>query len=139
MKQRAPANATIAVTVVPPPRVVVPRARRASDQPTMAVQALPSQENTMAVPAVPRDGDDAIAKGLTVVPTAKTFFADESSCDLPFSTEVVFEPGPRLPARRPITLGDGVLERVPQRRAWFLPTLVAVTTVAAALVIVVAT
>ena len=143
MKQRAPANATIAVTVVPPPVAIpkarVAKARRASDQPTIAVEALPSQQHTMAVPAVPRDGDEAIVKGLTVVPTAKTFFADESSCDLPFSTEIVFEPGPPLPARRPITLGEGVLERVPQRRAWFLPTIVALTTVAAALVVVVAT
>ena len=137
-QQHAPVNATIAVTVVPPPRVV-PRARRASDQATIAVQALPSQQHTMAVPALPQDDDAAIAKGLTVVPTAKTFFADESSCDLPFSTEVVFEPGPPLPPRRPITLGDGVLERVPQRRAWFLPTIVALTTVATALLVVVAT
>ena len=137
MKERAPVNATIAVMVVPPARAV-PRARRASDQATIAVQALPSQQHTMAVPALPQD-DDAIAKGLTVVPTAKTFFADESSCDLPFTAEMVFEPGPPLPPRRPITLGDGVLERVPQRRAWFLPTIVAVTTVAAALLVVVAT
>jgi hypothetical protein len=155
MKQRAPANATIAVTVVPPPVAlpkarVVSKARRASDQPTIvaealpsqqhtvAVPALPSQQHTVAVPALPRDDDEAIAKGLTVVPTAKTLFAHESSCELPFSAEIVFEPGPPLPPRRKITLGEGVLERVPQRRAWFLPAIVAVTTVAAALIVVVA-
>ncbi len=129
-------NATIAVAVVPPPPRAV-RKRRASDQPTIQAEALPSQQHTMAMPAVPSDGD-AIAKGLTVVPTAKTVFADESSCELPFDAEIVIAPRP-APARRRITLGDGVLERVPQRRAWVMPTVVALTTVVAALVVVVAT
>lgn len=129
-------NATIAVAVVPPPPRAV-RKRRASDQPTIQAEALPSQQHTMAMPAVPVEAD-AIAKGLTVVPTAKTVFADESSCELPFDAEIVIEPRP-APARRRITLGDGVLERVPQRRAWVMPAVVALTTVAAALVVVVAT
>jgi hypothetical protein len=144
-------NATIAVTVVPPPERPA-RKRRASDQPTLTARALkPSQQHTVAVPAVPVD-DDAIAKGLTVVPTAKTefssrpagpesFASDGSSCELPFDAEIVFEPAPPRPVtvRRRITLGDGVLQRVPQRRAWLLPTIVAITTLAAALVVVVAT
>jgi hypothetical protein len=135
--KKPPVNATIAVAVVPPPARAV-RKRRASDQPTIQAQALPSQQHTMEMPAVAGAEDDAIAKGLTVVPTAKTVFADESSCELPFDAEIVVEPRP-APARRRITLGDGVLERVPQRRAWVMPTVVALTTVAAALVVVVAT
>lgn len=138
---RAPVNATIAVTVVPPPERPA-RKRRASDNPTLAGEALkPSQQHTVALPAVSH-GDDAIAKGLTVVPTAKTVFAsDGSSCELPFDAEIVFEPAPPRPVtvRRRITLGDGVLQRVPQQRAWLLPTIVALTTLAAALVVVVAT
>jgi hypothetical protein len=128
-------NATIAVAVVPPPRAV-PRARRASDQPTIQAEALPpSQQHTMAVPAVPLD-EAAIEKGLTVIPTAKTVFAGDSSCELPFDAEIVFEPAPPKPTRgqRRITLGDGVLERLPQRRAWFVPTLVAALGVAVAVV-----
>jgi hypothetical protein len=147
-------NATIAVMVVPPPARPA-RKRRASENPTIAGEAVkPSQQHTVAVPAVPQQhtqvvpavpqGDDAIAKGLTVVPTAQTVFAsDGSSCELPFDAEIVFEPAPPPPrpvtVRRRITLGDGVLERVPQRRAWLLPTIVALTTLAAALVVVVAT
>ena len=133
-------NATIAVAVVPPPARPV-RKRRASDQATIQAEALPSQQHTMAVPAVPLAEGDAIAKGLTVVPTAKTVFAEDSSCELPFDAEIVFEPAPPrpAPARRRITVGEGVLERVPQRRAWLMPTVVALTTVAAALVVVVAT
>lgn len=147
---RAPVNATIAVMVVPPPKRPA-RKRRASENPTLAGEALkPSQRHTVGVPAV-APTDDTIAKGLTVVPTAKTVLSsppsgpglasDGSSCELPFDAEIVFEPAPPRPVtvRRRITLGDGVLERVPQRRAWLLPTIVALTTLAAALVVVVAT
>lgn len=132
-------NSTIAVAVVPPPPRPV-RKRRASDQPTIQAEALPSQQHTMAMPAVPL-AEDAIARGLTVVPTAKTVFADDSSCELPFDAEIVIEPAPArpVPTRRRITVGEGVLERVPQRRAWLMPTVVALTTVAAAVVVVVAT
>jgi len=148
---------------------MVPVARKASDQPTIAVESLrpvkPSAQATVAVPALPRDAAptrarDEVVPGLTVIAgAAKTVIAsDSSSCEIPFDAEIVdaasesvagipvilpvmdeieptFEPIRPLPGRRRITVGEGVLERVPQRRAWLLPTLVAVTTAVAAIVV----
>lgn len=152
---------------------MVPVARRASDQPTIAVESLrpvrPSAQATMAVPSVnpahaaaKREAarpvaHDEVVPGLTVIAGAKTVLAsDSSSCEIPFDAEIIdaadsvmcvpvieevepsFEPVRALPGRRRITVGEGVLERVPQRRAWLLPTLVAVTTVVASIVVVAA-
>src|SRR5690349_16772387 len=78
-------NATIAAAVVPPSRPP-PRAARPSQQDTMAVAAVPvaarrgrpSQQDTVAMPAVPRD-DDELALARTMMPRAKTEIATEAA------------------------------------------------------------
>lgn len=97
----------------------------------------------MAVPVVPmarehQVGPTMVATTRTVVATRTMIAADSSSCEIPFETEFVDDapPAPRARgASRRITVGEGVLERVPVRRAWWVPTVVALTGALAVLVV----
>lgn len=112
----------------------------------------PSQQDTIAVPAVPRD-DDELALARTMMPRAKTEIATEaaprggskktmiatpvvrsndSSLEIPIDAVLVDEELPRV--RRQITLGDGMLQRVPPRRMWILHAAVIVATLSIAVV-----
>ena len=106
------------------------------------------------MPAVPRD-DDELALARTMMPRAKTEIATEaaprggskktmiatpvaqvrsndSSLEIPIDAVLVDEELPRV--RRQITLGDGMLERVPPRRMWILHAAVIVATLSIAVV-----
>lgn len=103
------------------------------------------------MPAVPRD-DDELALAHTMMPRAKTEIAtvaaprggskktmiatpvvraSDSSLEIPIDAVLVDEL-PRV--RRQITLGDGMLERVPPRRMWILHAAVIVATLSIAVV-----
>lgn len=127
----------MAVAAVPvPPRAAKRRA------------AKPSDFDTQSMPAIPRDPDAELGLARTMVPTARTMIAtttrtiatpsvpraDESSLDIPFEAEFVDGEPVRPRGRRPITLGDGMLQRVPQRRAWLLQTVVVLVTASIGLV-----
>jgi len=100
----------------------------------------PSQQVTQPVAVVSRDEDD-FALAQTMMPRARTMIAtvvptslraDDSSLEIPFDTEVIDSAFAR--ARRPITLGDGMLQRVPQRPMWILHAAVVLATLSIAVV-----
>jgi hypothetical protein len=155
-------NATIAAAVVPPPTRPAPRTPRPSQQDTMAVPSVaavarrmrPSQQETMAVPIVMGDDDTDPALGRTMIPGMHTQIATQppprgggnktmiatpvaqrstdSSLEIPIVAVLSEEELPRT--RRQITLGDGMLERVPPRRMWILHAAVIVATLSIAVV-----
>lgn len=121
--------------------------------PVAARRGRPSQQDTVAMPAVPRDDELALAR--TMMPRAKTEIAtaaaprggskktmiatpvaqvrsNDSSLEIPIDAVLVDEELPRV--RRQITLGDGMLERVPPRRMWILHAAVIVATLSIAVV-----
>jgi hypothetical protein len=136
-------QATIAAAIVPPANPVRRPAPRASQQATMAVPAVPQQAKrsrqadlaTQAVAVVPQAD---VAHARTMIATERTMIATtpkkqnktvvatalpaaESSCDIPIIAELDDDvPVERPRARRQITVGDGVLQRVPQRKMWML-------------------
>jgi hypothetical protein len=97
----------------------------------MAVPAVPparrgrqSDLATQAVAVVPPASDLGHARTM-IATTNKTMLATtlppaESSCDIPIIAELDDEVVERPRARRQITVGDGVLQRVPQQRPWVL-------------------
>jgi hypothetical protein len=105
------------------PAVPVERSRP-SDLATQAVAVVPpapsghartmiATERTMIATTPKRKQND------TVIATALP--APESSCNIPIISELDDPDDAPLPPRRQITLGEGVLQRVPQqRRAWML-------------------
>jgi hypothetical protein len=125
----------------------------------MAVAAVPrrgrpSQQDTVAMPAVPHE-DEELALAHTIMPGAKTQIAtdaaprrggkktmittpvarvrsNDSSLEIPIDAVLVDDELPRV--RRQITLGDGMLERVPPRRMWILHAAVIVASLSIAVV-----
>lgn len=133
-------QATIAAAIVPPANPARRPAPRASQQETMAVPAVPQARGrqsdlaTQAVAVVPPVSGHArtmIATDRTMIATtpkkkqnntviATALPAAESSCDIPIIAEMDDPDDAPLRPRRQITVGEGVLQRVPQRRAWIL-------------------
>jgi len=140
-------QATIAAAIVPPANPVRRPAPRASQQATMGVPAVPqrarrsSRESDLATQAVAAVAVADVAHARTMMATERTMIATtpkatnktviatavpaaESSCSIPIIAEFDEPDDAPLRPRRPVTVGDGVLQRVPQRRAWVLQAVV---------------
>lgn len=100
----------------------VPQARgRQSDLATQAVAVVPpvsGHARTMIATERTMIATTSKKQNKTVVATALP--AAESSCDIPIISEMDEPDDAPLRPRRQITVGEGVLQRVPQRRAWIL-------------------
>lgn len=103
----------------------VPQARRGrqSDLATQAVAIVPQATDAHARTMI---ATERTMIATTPRPTNKTVVAtaipaEESSCDIPIFAEMDDDvPVERPRARRQITVGDGVLQRVPQRKMWMV-------------------